>query len=78
MTPAFHRPSKRSAFIDAIAGARISPELVQQRIEELGEVARMKGDVDTVFVRVKRLSADAEEDSLVANLVWSVTVSGFS
>lgn len=66
----------RIAQINVVAGWRISPELVQQRIEELGEVARMKDGIDGILVSVNRTGRlpEDEEDSMTASLVWSVSI----
>lgn len=75
MAPGMKGPRK-IAHISVVAGWRISPELVQQRIEELGEVARMKDGVEGFLVSVNRtgrLEGD-EEDTMMASLAWSVSI----
>lgn len=71
---------KRTAYLDVVAGWRVTPELVQQRVDELGEVAKLQDGVENVFVRVNRTGRmpGDEENSLMASLVWSVSVSAIS
>lgn len=66
----------RIAHISVVAGSRISPQLVQERIEELGKVARMKDGVESILVSVNRTghSEEDEENSMMTSLVWSVSL----
>ena len=75
LAPGMKGPGK-IAHISVTAGWRIPPQLVQQRVEELGAVARMKDGVESVLVSVNRTGRrpDDEEDTMMASLVWSVSI----